>query len=56
MTTRAAILEAIGQPLVVVEEVALREPGPREVVVRIAAIDVCITDALSARGDVAAIA
>jgi S-(hydroxymethyl)glutathione dehydrogenase/alcohol dehydrogenase len=53
MTTRAAILEAIGEPLVV-EEVELREPGPREVVVRIGAIDVCITDALSARGDVAA--
>ena len=53
MTMRAAILEAIGRPLVV-EEVALRAPGAHEVVVRIAAIDVCITDALSARGDVAA--
>jgi S-(hydroxymethyl)glutathione dehydrogenase / alcohol dehydrogenase len=53
MTTRAAILEAIGEPLVV-EEVQLRAPGPREVVVRIGAVDVCITDALSARGDVAA--
>jgi S-(hydroxymethyl)glutathione dehydrogenase / alcohol dehydrogenase len=54
MTTRAAILTAVGEPLVV-EEVELREPGPREVVVRIVAIDVCITDALSARGDVAAV-
>jgi S-(hydroxymethyl)glutathione dehydrogenase/alcohol dehydrogenase len=53
MTMRAAILEAIGKPLVV-EEVELREPGPHEVVVAIGAIDVCITDALSARGDVAA--
>jgi S-(hydroxymethyl)glutathione dehydrogenase / alcohol dehydrogenase len=53
MTMRAAILEAIGRPLVV-EDVALRDPGPHEVVVRIAAVDVCITDALSARGDVAA--
>ena len=53
MTMRAAILEAIGRPLVV-EDVELRDPGPHEVVVRIAAIDVCITDALSARGDVAA--
>jgi S-(hydroxymethyl)glutathione dehydrogenase / alcohol dehydrogenase len=53
MTTRAAILEEIGRPLVV-EEVQLRAPGAHEVVVRIAAIDVCITDALSARGDVAA--
>ena len=53
MTMRAAILEAIGRPLVI-EEVELRAPGAHEVVVRIAAIDVCITDALSARGDVAA--
>jgi S-(hydroxymethyl)glutathione dehydrogenase/alcohol dehydrogenase len=53
MTTRAAILEAIGEPLVI-EEVELRAPGPHEVVVEIGAVDVCITDALSARGDVAA--
>src|SRR5919197_4698451 len=53
MTTRAAILEEIGRPLVV-EEVQLRAPEPHEVVVRITAIDVCITDALSARGDVVA--
>jgi S-(hydroxymethyl)glutathione dehydrogenase / alcohol dehydrogenase len=53
MTTRAAILEAIGEPLVI-EEVELRPPGPHEVVVAIGAVDVCITDALSARGDVAA--
>jgi S-(hydroxymethyl)glutathione dehydrogenase/alcohol dehydrogenase len=54
MTTRAAILAAIGEPLVV-EDVELRAPGSREVVVRIGAVDVCITDALSARGDVAAV-
>jgi S-(hydroxymethyl)glutathione dehydrogenase/alcohol dehydrogenase len=53
MTARAAILEAVGQPLVV-EEVELREPSADEVLVRIGAVDVCITDALSARGDVAA--
>ena len=53
MTMRAAILEGIGRPLVV-EDVELREPEAHEVVVRIAAIDVCITDALSARVDVAA--
>jgi Zn-dependent alcohol dehydrogenase len=53
MTTRAAILEEIGRPLVV-EDVQLRAPEPHEVVVRITAVDVCITDALSARGDVAA--
>jgi S-(hydroxymethyl)glutathione dehydrogenase / alcohol dehydrogenase len=54
MTTRAAILDAVGRPLVI-EEVELRDPGDHEVVVRITAIDVCITDALSARGDVAAV-
>jgi S-(hydroxymethyl)glutathione dehydrogenase/alcohol dehydrogenase len=53
MTMRAAILEELGRPLVV-EDVALRDPGPHEVVVAIGAVDVCITDALSARGDVAA--
>ena len=53
MTMRAAILEGLGRPLVV-EEVALRDPGPHEVVVAIGAVDVCVTDALSARGDVAA--
>ena len=53
MTMRAAILEAIGRPLVI-EEVALRAPGAHAVLVRFAAIDVCTPDALSARGDVAA--
>ncbi len=53
MTMRAAILDAIGAPLVV-EEVELRDPEAHEVVVRIGAVDVCVTDALSARGDVAA--
>jgi S-(hydroxymethyl)glutathione dehydrogenase / alcohol dehydrogenase len=53
MTTRAAILEELERPLVI-EEVELRAPGDREVVVRIGAVDVCITDALSALGDVAA--
>jgi S-(hydroxymethyl)glutathione dehydrogenase / alcohol dehydrogenase len=53
MTTRAAILEEIGRPLVV-EDVQLRALERHEVVVRITAVDVCITDALSARGDVAA--
>jgi S-(hydroxymethyl)glutathione dehydrogenase/alcohol dehydrogenase len=53
MTTRAAILEELERPLVI-EDVELRAPGDREVVVRIGAVDVCITDALSALGDVAA--
>jgi Zn-dependent alcohol dehydrogenase len=50
VTVRAAIVEEVGRPLVI-EEVELRAPGPHEVVVRITAVDVCITDALSARGD-----
>jgi S-(hydroxymethyl)glutathione dehydrogenase / alcohol dehydrogenase len=53
MTMRAAILEDFDRPLSV-EDVELRPTGPHEVVVRITAIDVCITDALSARGFVAA--
>jgi S-(hydroxymethyl)glutathione dehydrogenase / alcohol dehydrogenase len=46
---RAAILEEFGQPLLV-EDVELRPPGPREVIVRINATAVCITDTLAARG------
>jgi S-(hydroxymethyl)glutathione dehydrogenase / alcohol dehydrogenase len=53
MTTRAAILEELERPLVI-EDIELRAPGDHEVVVRIGAVDVCITDALSALGDVAA--
>jgi Zn-dependent alcohol dehydrogenase len=46
---RAAILEEFGKPLVV-EEVELRPPGPGEVIVRIEATSVCISDALAAHG------
>jgi S-(hydroxymethyl)glutathione dehydrogenase/alcohol dehydrogenase len=46
---RAAILEEFGKPLVV-EEVELRPAGPREVVVRISATAVCITDVLASQG------
>ena len=43
------MLEEFGRPLVV-EEVELRPPGPGEVIVRIDATAVCITDALAAGG------
>jgi S-(hydroxymethyl)glutathione dehydrogenase/alcohol dehydrogenase len=46
---RAALLEEFGKPLVV-EEVELRPPGPGEVIVRIEATSVCITDALATHG------
>jgi S-(hydroxymethyl)glutathione dehydrogenase/alcohol dehydrogenase len=49
MIARAAILEAIGAPLVV-EEVELLPPGPHEVIVRTGAVAVCITDTLAAAG------
>jgi S-(hydroxymethyl)glutathione dehydrogenase/alcohol dehydrogenase len=53
MTMRAAILEDFDRPLTV-EDVELRPAGPHEVMVRITAVDVCMTDALSARGYVVA--
>ena len=49
MKIRAAVLEEFGSPLVV-QEVDLAEPGPGEVLVRIAACGVCHTDAYSASG------
>ncbi|MFD2420727.1 zinc-binding dehydrogenase [Amycolatopsis pigmentata] len=47
--TRAAVLHEVGAPLRM-ETIRLRDPGPREIVVRILAVDVCITDALSSIG------
>jgi S-(hydroxymethyl)glutathione dehydrogenase/alcohol dehydrogenase len=49
MKIRAAVLEEFGQPLVV-QEVDLQEPGPGEVLVRIAACGVCHTDLYTASG------
>jgi S-(hydroxymethyl)glutathione dehydrogenase/alcohol dehydrogenase len=46
---KAAILGDLGRPLVV-EEVELGPPGPREVIVRTGAAAVCITDTLAAHG------
>lgn len=42
---KAAVLEAANKPLTI-KEVELRNPGPREVVVKVIACGVCHTDAL----------
>jgi S-(hydroxymethyl)glutathione dehydrogenase / alcohol dehydrogenase len=49
MKIRAAVLEEFAQPLVV-QELELSEPGPREVLVRLVACGVCHTDMYSASG------
>jgi S-(hydroxymethyl)glutathione dehydrogenase/alcohol dehydrogenase len=49
MKMRAAVLEEFGQPLVV-QEVELADPGPREVLVRLEACGVCHTDLYTASG------
>jgi S-(hydroxymethyl)glutathione dehydrogenase / alcohol dehydrogenase len=49
MRIRAAVLEEFGSPLVV-GEVDLAEPGPKEVLVRLVACGVCHTDMYTASG------
>lgn len=49
MRIRAAVLEEFAKPLVV-QEVELSEPGPREVLVRLEACGVCHTDMYTASG------
>jgi S-(hydroxymethyl)glutathione dehydrogenase/alcohol dehydrogenase len=49
MKIRAAVLEQFASPLVV-QEVELAEPGPGEVLVRLAACGVCHTDMYTASG------
>jgi S-(hydroxymethyl)glutathione dehydrogenase/alcohol dehydrogenase len=49
MRIRAAVLEEFGRPLVV-QELELAEPGPREVLVRLVACGVCHTDMYTASG------
>ncbi len=49
MKIRAAVLEQFAQPLVI-QEVELADPGPREVLVRLVACGVCHTDLYSASG------
>ncbi len=49
MQMRAAVLEEFGKPLAV-QEVALADPGPGEVLVRLVACGVCHTDLYTASG------
>src|SRR6058998_2630329 len=49
MRIRAAILEQFAAPLVI-QEVDLQDPGPGEVLVRLAACGVCHTDLYTASG------
>jgi S-(hydroxymethyl)glutathione dehydrogenase / alcohol dehydrogenase len=49
MQIRAAVLEEFGEPLVV-QDVGLRDPGPREALVRLVACGVCHTDLYTASG------
>ena len=50
MRTRAAVFHGAGRPLTV-EEIELDEPGPRDVLVRMAAVGICGTDLHSIRGE-----
>ena len=50
MKTRAALFRAVGEPLEVVE-LELAEPGPGDVVVRMAAVGICGTDLHQIRGE-----
>lgn len=50
MGTRAAIFRTVGEPLKVVE-LDVRDPGPHEVVVKMAAVGICGTDLHQVRGD-----
>ena len=50
MKTRAALFHAVGEPLEVTE-IDLAEPGPRDVVVRMAAVGICGTDLHQVKGE-----
>jgi propanol-preferring alcohol dehydrogenase len=47
---KAALVRQFGKPLVI-EEVPVPRPGPRQIVVKIAATGVCHTDLHAANGD-----
>ena len=49
-TMRAAVVHALGQPLVI-EQVPIPAPGPGEILVRVMACGVCHTDLHAAEGD-----
>jgi S-(hydroxymethyl)glutathione dehydrogenase / alcohol dehydrogenase len=50
MKTHAALFHAVGEPLEVAE-IDLAEPGPRDVVVRMAAVGICGTDLHQVKGE-----
>ena len=50
MKTRAGLFRAVGEPLEVVE-LDLAEPGPNDVVVRMAAVGICGTDLHQVKGE-----
>ena len=50
MKTRAGLFRAVGEPLEVVE-IDLAEPGPDDVVVRMAAVGICGTDLHQVKGE-----
>ena len=50
MRTRAALFHAVGEPLTV-EEIDLDDPGPGDVVVRMAAVGICGTDLHQVKGE-----
>ena len=50
MKTRAALFPAVGEPLTV-EEIELDWPGPRDVLVRMAAVGICGTDLHQVKGE-----
>jgi propanol-preferring alcohol dehydrogenase len=49
-TMRAAVVRALGQPLVI-EDMPIPQPGPGQVLVKVAACGVCHTDLHAASGD-----
>ena len=49
-TMKAAVVRELGQPLAI-DEVAVPDPGPGQILVRIAATGVCHTDLHAVRGD-----
>jgi S-(hydroxymethyl)glutathione dehydrogenase/alcohol dehydrogenase len=50
MKTRAALFRRVGEPLEIVE-LDVREPGPHEVVVKMAAVGICGTDLHQVKGE-----
>jgi len=49
-TMKAAVVHAFGEPLRI-EQVAVPQPGPGEILVKVEASGVCHTDLHAARGD-----